>query len=300
MTEPVAYANKSQSEMQAYTGLDVHGRNHRGRRGRARWKVPSRQWICNRPEAAEPLAKLGPADTIRVCYEAGPTGYTLYWQLTALGVHCDVIAPSLIPRKAGDRRDRPGDAAVGKPLSAGDRRPVPTPVTEAFRDLVRAREAYEGDQLRARHRVSKFLLRHGRQRPDGMSTWMLKHAQWLVQQRFARTLQVVYDEYRATLGCSLRSRPRASIAPYLHGARDAGAHAAARAGRRPGNVGGVKEATAATLVCELGTLRRFGTARQVMGYAGLVPREHSSGSGIHRGAMKTGNASPAGAGRSCC
>jgi transposase len=121
---------------------------------------------------------------------------------------------------------------------------VPDAATEALRDHVRAREVSKQDQLRARHRVSKFLLRHGHQRPDGMRAWTLKHAQWLAQQRFALpTLQVVFEEYRATI------------------------------------------------VSELGTLRRFATARQLMGYTGLVPREHSSGSGVHRGAItKTGNA----------
>ena len=126
--------------------------------------------IPNRPEAVRRLVgKLGPADQLRVCYEAGPTGYVLYWQLIGLGVHCDVVAPSLVPVKAGDRvkTDRRDAEKLARCYRAGDLTPVwvPDAAHEALRDLVRAREAAKKDQLRARHRLGKFLLRHGRQRP---------------------------------------------------------------------------------------------------------------------------------------
>src|SRR5690606_38930379 len=133
------------------------------------------------------ITKLGGSASLQVCYEAGPTGYALYWQMAELGVRCDVIAPSLIPTKAGDRvkTDRKDAAKLARCYRAGDLTPVfvPDAATEALRDLVRAREVAKQDQLRARHRISKFLLRHGRHRPDGMRSWTGRHATWLAQQR---------------------------------------------------------------------------------------------------------------------
>ncbi len=278
-----------------YLGLDVHADTIAVAVAEADGSVRELGTIRNRPEAVRKLiTKLGSTSALRVCYEAGPTGYPLYWQLTALGVHCDVIAPSLIPTKAGDRvkTDRKDAVRLARCYRAGDLTAVwvPDPATEALRDLVRAREVTKQDQLRARHRVSKFLLRHGCQRPEGMRAWTSKHAQWLAQQRFALpTLQVVFDEYRATLALLADRVARleraietalGTLAPAQHAL--VGALATLR---------GIQQVTAATIVSELGTLRRFPNPRQLMGYAGLVPREHSSGSGVHRGAItKTGNA----------
>jgi len=278
-----------------HVGLDVHAETIAVAIAEPDGSVRELGTIRQRPEAVRKLiAKLGGPSGLRVCYEAGPTGYPLYWQLTALGVHCDVIAPSLIPTKAGDRvkTDRKDAAHLARCYRAGDLTAVwvPDAATEALRDLVRAREVTKQDQLRARHRVSKFLLRHGCQRPEGMRAWTGRHAQWLGQQRFALpTLQVVFDEYRATLALladrvARLERAIAAALGTLAPAQQAlvGALATLR---------GVKQVTAATIVSEVGTLRRFPTARQFMGYTGLVPREHSSGSGIHRGAItKTGNA----------
>jgi transposase len=188
-----------------YLGLDVHAETICAALAEPDGSVRELGTIRNRPESVRKLlAKLGPIETLRVCYEAGPTGYTLYWLLAALGVSCEVIAPSLIPTKAGDRvkTDRKDAVRLARAFRAGDLTAVwvPDAATEALRDLVRAREVTKQDQLRARHRVSKFLLRHGRQRPEGMQAWTLKHAHWLAQQRFELVaLQVVYDEYRATL-----------------------------------------------------------------------------------------------------
>lgn len=278
-----------------HVGLDVHAETIAIAVAEPDGTVRELGTIRNRPEAVRKLiAKLGGARELRVCYEAGPTGYTLYWQLTGLDVHCDVIAPSLIPTKAGDRvkTDRKDAARLARCYRAGDLTAVwvPDPATEALRDLVRAREVAKQDQLRARHRVSKFLLRHGRQRPDAMRTWTLRHAQWLAGQTFdSATLQVVYDEYRASLDLLADRVTRLERAiekalGTLAPAQQAlvGALAALR---------GIRTVTAATVVSEVGTLRRFPTPRQLMGYAGLVPREHSSGTGVHRGAItKTGNA----------
>jgi len=111
------------------------------------------------------MKKLGPLEHLRVCYEAGPTAYALYWQLTALGVRCEVVAPTLVPMKAGDRvkTDRRDAEKLARCYRAGDLTPVwvPDASQEALRDLVRAREAAKKDQLRARHRLGKFFLGKG-------------------------------------------------------------------------------------------------------------------------------------------
>lgn len=278
-----------------HVGLDVHAETIAVAVAEPDGSVRELGVIRHRPEAVRKLvAKLGPAAQLRVCYEAGPTGYPLYWQLTALGVHCDVIAPSLVPTKAGDRvkTDRKDAVRLARCYRAGDLTAIwiPDAATEALRDLVRAREVAKQDQLRARHRVSKFLLRHGCQRPEGMRAWTGRHAQWLAGVSFALpTLQVVFDDYRANLAlladriARLEQAIEAAL-PTLAPAQQAlvGALATLR---------GVRGVTAATVVSELGTLLRFAGPRQLMGYAGLVPREHSSGRGVHRGAItKTGNA----------
>ena len=278
-----------------YVGLDVHAETITAAVADPDGSVRELGTIPNRPEAVRKLlAKLGPPAHVRVCYEAGPTGYALYWQLTALDVPCVVIAPSLVPTKAGDRvkTDRKDAAKLAHCYRAGDLTAVwvPDAATEALRDLVRAREVAKQDQLRARHRVGKFLLRHGRQRPEGMRSWTLRHLRWLAQQRFdSPVLQAAYDEYRAEVehvAARVRRLEQAIEAalPSLSATQQAlvGALAALR---------GVQRVTATTLVTELGTLRRFATARQLMAYAGLVPREHSSGGRVRRGAItKTGNA----------
>ena len=278
-----------------HVGLDVHAETIAIAVAEADGSVRELGTIRNRPEAVRKLvAKLGPVEHLRVCYEAGPTGYPLYWLLTALGVHCDVIAPSLIPTKAGDRvkTDRKDAARLARCYRAGDLTAVwvPDAATEALRDLVRAREVAKQDQLRGRHRVSKFLLRHGYQRPDGMRAWTLKHAQWLARQTFELpTLQVVFDEYRATL--ALLADRIARLERAIHAALPTLAPAQQALVAALATLRGVQTVTAATLVSEVGTFRRFASLRQLMAYAGLVPREHSSGSSIHRGAItKTGNA----------
>lgn len=281
-----------------YVGLDVHAETIAAAVAEPDGTVRDLGVIAHRPEAVRKLlTKLAPRDQwgrLRVCYEAGPTGYALYWQLAAWGLHCDVIAPSLVPTKAGDRvkTDRRDAAKLARCYRAGDLTAVfvPDAATEALRDLVRAREGATQDQLRARHRLSKFLLRHGRQRPEGMRAWTGRHLIWLGQQRFdSVALQTVYDEYRAALALladrvARLERAIAAALPTLAPAQQAlvGALAALR---------GVQQVTAATVVSEVTTLRRFRSARQVMSYAGLVPREHSSGGSRWRGAItKAGNA----------
>ena len=132
--------------------------------------------IPNRLESIRKvIGKLAPIETLKCCYEAGPTGYVLYWQLTQLGVACEVIAPSLIPTKAGDRvkTDRRDAEKLARCYRTGELTPVwvPDDNHEALRDLVRAREAAKKDQLRHHHRLGKFLLRHGKRPSDAGKAW---------------------------------------------------------------------------------------------------------------------------------
>jgi transposase len=136
--------------------------------------------IPNREESIRKLVqKLGPAEELRFCYEAGPTGYALYWQLTRMGAKCEVVTPTLVPVKAGDRvkTDRRDALKLARNYRAGELTAVwvPAAAHEALRDLVRAREAAKQDELRARHRLSKFLLRHGRRSPMGVKAWTMKY-----------------------------------------------------------------------------------------------------------------------------
>ena len=131
------------------------------------------------------IKKLGNADRLRCCYEAGPCGYVLYWQLAKLGVQCEVIAPTLIPMKAGDRvkTDRRDAIKLARLYRAGELTSVwiPDLEHEALRDLIRAREAAKKDQLRARNRLTKFLLRSGIRKPDAVKSWTQAHWVWLAE-----------------------------------------------------------------------------------------------------------------------
>jgi transposase len=278
-----------------FIGLDVHAETIAVAVAEPDGEVRSLGVIPNRPESIRKLVKkLGPVDQLRVCYEAGPTGYVLYWELSALGVTCEVVAPTLVPVKAGDRvkTDRRDALKLARSYRAGDLTPVwvPDAAHEALRDLVRAREAAKKDQLRARHRLGKFLLRQGRRPPTVMTTWTQAHLTWIKTVHFAHAAQ------------------EATVLDYLHEVE----HMADRIARleraideavktAPERMRAVIEAlqalrgialvSAVTIVAEVGELSRFTKPRQLMGYSGAVASEDSTGTRIRRGAItKTGNA----------
>ena len=170
-------------------GLDVHAATIAvavaisERRGQAR----SVGVIENSPVAVKKLLKkLGDRKTLRVCYEAGPTGYGLYWQLTKLGIECDVVAPSMIPKKSGDRvkTDRRDAEKLARSHRAGELTAVWVPdlAHEALRDLVRHREAARSDTSRAKQRLLKFLLRHGKRCES--RAWTHPWWRWVQKERF--------------------------------------------------------------------------------------------------------------------
>src|SRR4029077_8476287 len=167
-----------------FVGLDVHAETIAVAVAEQNGEVRSLGIIPNREDSVRKLVrKLGPVEELRFCYEAGPTGYVLYWQLTKMGSKCEVVAPTLVPVKPGDRvkTDRRDALKLARSYRAGDLTPVwvPDAPHEALRDLVRAREAAKKDQLRARHRLGKFLLRHGRRAPFRIKAWTQAHLTWV-------------------------------------------------------------------------------------------------------------------------
>jgi transposase len=238
------------------------------------------------------LRKVGSPSQLQVCYEAGPCGYVVYRFLRRLKIECSVVVPSLIPRRPGDRvkTDRRDALALARLLRSGELTAtwVPDQQHEALRDLVRAREDAIQDHLRARHRLTKFLLRLGVSAPAGVRAWSLKYRSWLDSLQWReRAQELVFSEYRHNLEeISQRIvRLEDELAMLARRSPHARTIAALQAMR------GIKLLTAVTVVSEIGDITRFQTPRQLMAYAGLVPSEHSSGGRVHRGALtKTGNA----------
>jgi transposase len=277
-----------------FVGLDVHKETIAAAVAEAGGgEARSLGTIPNAPAAVAKLIRhLGPVDRVRVCYEAGPCGYVLHRQLTELGVACAVVAPSLVPTKPGERvkTDRRDALKLARLHRAGELVAVWVPGAdhEALRDLTRAREGALAELHRARQRLRCFLLRQGLRPPAGVNPWTLRHRDWLAR------LELSQPAHRVVLGEALTALDQAAarlgrleeaIAEQTTGSSLAPLLGALQTAR------GVGPVTAATLVAELGDLRRFASPRQLMAYAGLVPGEHSSGSRTRRGGItKTGNA----------
>lgn len=277
-------------------GLDVHADTIAVAVAEPGGEVRSLGVIPNRPESIRKLMKkVGPAESLRVCYEAGPTGDVIYWQLAALGVQCEVVAPTLVPTKAGDRvkTDRRDAAKLARSYRAGDLTAVwvPDAAHEALRGLVRAREAAKKDQLRARHRLGKFLLRHGRRPPTKLTPWTQRHLVWINQAvHFEQPAQEAtlldYIHEVEHMAGRLEQLERAIDAAVKTVPTQMRAVIEALQALR-----GVARVSAVTIVAEVGELSRFERAPQLMGYCGMGAREDSSGSRIRRGGItKTGNA----------
>ena len=278
-----------------FIGLDVHAETIAVAVAESDGEVRSLGEIPNRPESIRKLVKkLEPARDLRVCYEAGPTGYVLYWQLTALGVPCEVVAPTLVPVKAGDRvkTDRRDALKLARSYRAGDLTAVwvPDAAHEALRDLVRARAAAKKDQLRARHRLGKFLLRQGRRPPTAMNSWTQTHLTWV------KTVHFEHAAQEATLLDYLQEVEHMAerLARLERAINDAVKTAPERmraVTEALQALRGIALVSAVTIVAEVGELTRFAKPRQLMGYSGAVSRENSSGERTRRGAItKTGNA----------
>lgn len=276
-----------------YVGLDVHkstiaiavARGHRG-------EVAYHGEIQNSPAEIRKLVKrLSPhAEVLNFCYEAGPCGYGLYRDLTAMGHQCDVVAPSMIPRKAGDRlkTDRRDAMGLARLHRAAELTAVwvPDREQEAVRDLTRAREDMKSVELKARQRLNHFLLRHGLVY-GGKSRWTKAYYRWLEQVRFDYPVQqIVLQEYvdavkeaqRRVAG--LESQMRQVLSSWSLGAVAESLMA----------LRGVSLIVAMTTLAELGDITRFDSPQELMGFLGLVPSEHSSGNNRRQGRItRTGN-----------
>lgn len=276
-----------------YVGLDVHKETiavsvAEANGGEVRYVGE----IANTPEAVEKLVRQIRKNgaTLSFCYEAGPCGYGLHRQLTDLGWDCQVVAPSLIPKKAGDRvkTDRRDSLMLARLHRAGELTAVwvPDGAQEALRDLTRAREDVKHLQRQAKQRLLAFLLRHGK-RYDGKSNWTQAHYRWMEQVKLGHPVQqIVFQEYVdmvkamdkrvAALDQQIESTAAESVFwPVIEGLMA---------------LRGINLLTATTIMAEIGNLQRFANASQLMAYLGVVPSEHSSGGAKSRGGItKTGN-----------
>ncbi|MGE5605981.1 MAG: IS110 family transposase [Bacteroidota bacterium] len=248
--------------------------------------------IPNTPQAIVSLVKkLGDPQRIKFCYEAGPCGYGLHRQLIQLGASCMVVAPSMIPTKPGEhiKTDRRDAKKLARLLRNNDLTPVwvPDKRQEALRDLLRARQDACADLLRKRNQLTKFLLRLGLTPPEKTKAWSVKYQRWIESIRLEeQSQQFVLQEYIYAIdyGKSRVILYEKEIEQAVLVLTDQQLLKALQALR------GIQLITAATIIAEIGDLTRFRTASQLMAYAGLVPREHSSGDNRWLGKItKAGN-----------
>lgn len=249
--------------------------------------------IDNTCEATAKLVKKLAAkyERLAFCYEAGPTGYGLHRQITELGHECMVVAPSLIPKKPGDRvkTNRRDALGLAKQLRAGELTAVWVPDSrhEAMRELTRARGAAVEDARQKGQQVSAFLLRLGRHYHPDKKTWTKTHMSWLASHKFDHPEQrIAFEELLLAVRQARERITRleeairlavpdwslAEVVPALMAMR------------------GIDMVTATAFLAEIGDLSRFRTPRQLMAYLGLVPSEQSTGDTIVRGPItKAGN-----------
>jgi len=283
-------------EYAAYVGLDVHKDTivialaRRGRTAAEHWGEIGHKAKSVAKLVARVMATFG-GERVLWCYEAGPCGYGLYRQLLALGQDCQVVAPSQIPRKPGERvkTDRRDARKLATHLRSGELTAVwvPGEEQEAMRDLTRARGDFKAQERKARQQLNAFVLRHDHHWPSHRSRWTRAHLEWLESLEFAhpwqrevicRYLEAVREASRRVAEITAemeRALPQWSLAPVIHSL------VALR---------GIDKVAAMTVLAELGDLSRFDSPRQLMGFLGLVPSEHSSGSRRRQGAITlTGN-----------
>jgi transposase len=247
---------------------------------------------------AQDIAKFGRRLTrrpgvaeVRACYEAGTCGYTLQRRLQAVGVHCDVIAPSLIPRKPGERikTDRRDALKLAELYRAGVLTTVapPTPEQEAVRDLCRCREDVREDLGRCRHRLIKMLVRRGLVFNSTSKLWSKAHRSWLQSLEFESDVdRVVIAEYRMAI--EQAERRLAAMDNQIEQAAQLPLYRDHIAWLRCFR--GIDTTVAMIFISELHGVDRFDSPRALAAYLGLVPTMHASGDSTHRGRItKTGN-----------
>ena len=237
------------------------------------------------------LKPLGDPASVQICYEAGPTGYGLCRKLRELGYDCQVVAPAKTPKKVGQRvkTDRRDAKVLAEFLATGHLTAirVPTPEEEALRDLIRAREDIKIKETNSKRQLNSMMLRHDRSFTGGKSYWTKLHLEWLEAQEFdyagsneakttyigeVRRYKQMLEELDRRIEEVAATLERADLVHALRAFK------------------GIKTLTAATIVAEIGDLRRFPSADKFASFLGLTPSEHSSGDTRNRGSItKAGN-----------
>jgi len=279
-----------------YVGLDVHKETIAVAIARAGREEPEyRGEIAHTRKAVakliERLSREFDGQVLLFCYEAGPCGYGLYRHILEAGHACEVVAPSLIPKKVGERvkTDRRDALKLARYLRAGDLTAVwvPDEEQEAMRDLCRARADMKSQERKAQQQLNAFVLRHAHHWPANKKRWTETHFNWLQELKFAHDWQqVVLQEYIEAVKAATarvadmmdqmeRVLPQWRLAPVVNSLMA---------------LRGIDKLSAMTLLAELGDISRFHSPRQLMAYLGLVPGEHSSGARRRQGSITlTGN-----------
>jgi transposase len=285
-------SSNAPAQVRLWVALDVHKNSIVAATLPSEGGKPEVQRIENTERSIRRLIdRLGGPDGLAVAYEAGPCGYDLLRLLGRLGAACDVIAPSLVPVRAGDRvkTDRRDAKKLVRLYRAGELFFVcpPSPEHEGLRDLVRCRDDLRCARTAARHRIAKQLLRHGHVFREGKKSWTVKHVAWVRRQR------LVHPHSQAALEHMLAHLDAldAQLAAIDHQLEQiATSEPWADPVRWLTCFRGIGLRTALGLLAEIGDFRRFGTPRELMSYLGLVPSEYSSGDQQHRGHLTlTGN-----------
>jgi transposase len=280
-----------------YLGLDVHKDSitiaiaAAGRNGEVRLYGAISNDLHALEKALTKIRQAHGGAGLEVCYEAGPCGFGIARRLAQLKVACLVVAPSMIPKRSGDRvkTDKRDARKLARLLRAGELTPVyiPEPTDEAMRDLCRARTDAVDDRRRARHRLKGFLLGHG-YRYQGKSAWSAAHERYLRELVLPHpAMKVILEEYLQGIAAAGEriARCQAAMSDLLEQWRLAPAVRALEAMK------GFQTVAAMILVSELGEVHRFAHPRQVMAYLGLVPTENTSSDKRRQGRItKCGNA----------
>ena len=274
-----------------HIGLDVHKETIAVATLRPGAVTCDERVIPNTPEAIRKLLTRCEPSLVRTCYEAGPTGYDTHRLISSLGIPCDVIAPSMIPKRSGVRvkTDRTDARHLARMHRAGELTAIriPTPAEEAVRDLVRAREEIKADRRVARQRIRSFLLRYGKRYPVAGARWSFRFDVWMRAQKFDEpAAQAAFDHLVGTQ--SVRDSQLSAITRQIEELAALEPLASGVAILR--SFRGIDTLTAVTILVETCDFRRFPEAGAYMAFTGLVPSEHSSGATRRQGSItKTGN-----------